>query len=302
MIRFMRQPPSRPPEWQERLGLRLFHALAPRLPETRVLSAPAELLPYENLSVPRQLGVGALSATWYPAYLTPRGAVLLLHPWTARGRAYFHRRGRIPALRAAGYHVLTVDFPGFGGSGRPLGFYDRAVEDALKQLDRMSEGLDLFVWGVSSGGYWAHAVLARTDQVAGAMFEDVSPHLLEWSWRAAPWGRPAYLFFRRVLPDAYRYLDARLHARAFNLGAVTYISGALDEVVRPEDTRALAECAGGAHSIVQGAGHLASIKIANRAVIRTALETLERAAENSSTAVLEPDGAGGEDSQISAVG
>ncbi len=301
MIRAMHPPPRRPPLWQEKLGLRLIRALAPRLQAVRAPSAPAELLPYNNLSVERRTGGKALSATWYPAYVAPRGAVLLLHPWVARGRAFFHRRGRLEALRAAGYHVLAVDFPGFGGSGRPYGFYDRAVEDALHLLDRRSAGLNLFVWGVSAGGYWAHPVLARSDQVAGAMFEDVSPHLLEWSWRAAPMGRPAYVFFRRALADAYHYLDARAHASAFDLGAVTYISGSQDELVRPEDTRELAACAGGSYSVVQGAGHLGSIKVANRAVIRTALDTLERAAQNSSTVVLRPDEIE-DDSQISAVG
>ncbi len=294
----MRRAPARPPEWQERFGLRLFRALAPRLPTPAPTAAPADLLPFRDVSVRRKVGPGVLSATWYPSYLTPRGAVMLLHPWVGRGRAYFHRHGRIEALRAAGYHALTVDFPGFGQSGRPAGLFDRAVEDALKYLARQSRGLGLFVWGVSSGGYWAHPVLARSDQVAGAMFEDVSPHLLEWSRRAAPWWRPAYLFFKRALPDAYRYLDARRHAAALDLGAVTYISGARDPVVRPEDTRTLADRCGGSYSIVRDAGHLGSIKVANRAVIRTALETFERAAENSTTAVLEPVS---DDSQVSAL-
>lgn len=301
MIHGMVQAPPRPSEWQERAGLRLLGALGPQLPAaTRVPAVPA-LFPYRNLSVRRSHGPGGLSATWYPAHLTPRGAVLLLHPWVAEGAGYFHRKGRIEALRAAGYHALTVDFPGFGGSGRPSGLYDRAVEDALRVLDRLSRGLDLFIWGVGSGGYWAHPAMARTDQVAGAMFEDVPPHLVGWSSRSPAWARPAYLLFKRMLPEVYRYLDARLHAAALDLGAVTYISGALNDTVRPQDTRMLAERAGGSYSIVRGAGHLGSIEVANRAVIRTALETLERAAENSTTAIMiarERE----EDSQISAAG
>ncbi len=82
------------------------------------------------------------------------------------------------ALRAAGYHALTVDLPGFGGSGQPSGLYDRAIDDALVRLGELSNGLDLFVWGVSTGGYWAHPALARTGQVAGAIFEDVPSQLL----------------------------------------------------------------------------------------------------------------------------
>ena len=39
-----------------------------------------------------------------------RGAVLLVSPWVPQGQAYFHRRGRIEALRAAGCgQILAVD-------------------------------------------------------------------------------------------------------------------------------------------------------------------------------------------------
>lgn len=244
------------------------------------------MLPYRDLSIPRREGPGCLSATWFPAYVAPRGAVLLLHPWMSWGRAYFHRRGRVEALRAAGYHALTFDFPGFGASGAPSGFDDRAVEDALDLLDELSGGLDLFIWGVSSGGYWAHPVLSRSDRVAGAMFEDVSPHALELLWKATPLARPVHVFFRHFLREAYGYLDARLHAAALHLGAMSYVSGALDSAISPEDTRALAGSAGGGYSIVQGAHHLGAIKLANRALIRTALDTFERGSDNTGTAAL----------------
>lgn len=284
----MKRAPARPPRWQEKAGLALFRALAPRLPDKKPPAAPAALAPFEDLLVPSPNGTGGLSATWFPANRTAKGAVLLLHPWLVWGRSYFHRRGRIQALREAGYHALAIDFPGFGDSGGPTGLYDRYVARALEVMKRRAGGLDLFVWGVSSGGYWAHPALARTSQVAGAMFEDVSPHLLEWSWRTAPLGRPCYLFFRRVLPAAYRYLDAREHAGAFDLGAVAYVSGARDVGVLPEDTRELAEAAGGTFRIFEEAGHLGSIKVAGKAVIRTALETFERATKASETATYEP--------------
>lgn len=280
----MKSAPKRPPRWQERAGLALFRALAPRLPEKKLPAAPAALAPFEELLVSSDRGAGSLSATWFPANRTARGAVLLLHPWLVWGRSYFHRRGRIQALREAGYHTLMIDFPGFGDSTAPTGLYDRYVESALELLARRAAGLDLFVWGVSSGGYWAHPALSRTSRVAGAMFEDVSPHLLEWSWRTAPLGRPCYLFFEKAIPATYSYLDARRHADAFDLGAVTYVSGARDAGVLPEETRELAERAGGSYRIFEEADHLGSIKVAKEMVIRTALQTFERAAERSATA------------------
>lgn len=270
--------PPRPGPREERLATGLFLLLSPRLPRTEQPDPREDLAPFEALAVPRRSGVGSLSAVWFPAE-RPRGAVLLLPPWLVWGKAYFYLRGRLQALRAAGYHVLILDFPGFGGSGPVRGFFDRDVEDGLEALRQRAGDLPLHVWGVSAGGTWAHLVLSRTDLVTGAMFEDVSPHLFEWSWRVAPLARPAYLFFRTVFRSAYRFLDARRHAAAMALRAVTYVSGERDPGVRPEDTRALAETAGGQWRIVPGADHLGAIKAAGEEVLALALDTFRRAEE-----------------------
>lgn len=276
-------PPSRPSAAQESAAIRLFLALSPRLPSVAQPDPPDELRPYEDITVPRP-GGRELAGTWYPAGAADgasggaRGAVLLLPPWLAWGRSYFHRRGRIQALRAAGYQVLTLDLPGRGR--RMDGFFDRDVEAGLGELRRRAGRLPLHVWGVSAGGYWAHPVLARTNGVAGAFFEDVAPHLIEWSWRVAPLGRPFYLFYRHGLRSAYRYLDMRRHAEAFSsLRAVTYVGGAEDPGVRPADTRDLATRARGRCHLVDRAGHLESIKLANQEILALALETFARAEE-----------------------
>jgi pimeloyl-ACP methyl ester carboxylesterase len=254
-----------------------FLALSPRLAKVSQPEPPERLAPFEHVEVPRFHGPGTLGATWYPAEGRPRGAALLLHPWLIWGRAYFNLRGRIQALRTAGYHALTVDFGGFGASGPPRVFFDRDVEAALAFLHQRAAGLPLHVWGVSSGGYWAHPALSRTQRVAGAFFEDVSPHLFEWSWRMAPLGRPGYLFYRAILPSAHRFLDIRLHAGSMSLGAVTYVSGERDKGVRPQDTHSLAELAGGRCHIVAGAEHLGAIKLAGDEVVGLALDTFQRA-------------------------
>ena len=271
-------PPSRPSAAQESAAIRLFLALSPRLPWVAQPDPPDELRPHEEITVSRPGGRESLAGTWYPTDGSPggaRGAVLLLPPWLPWGRSYFHRRGRIQALRAAGYHVLTLDLPGRGR--RMDGFFDRDVEAGLDELRRRAGGLPLHVWGVSAGGYWAHPALARTNGIAGAFFEDVAPHLLEWSWRIAPLGRPFYLFFRHVLRSSYRYLDMRRHAEAFSLRAVTYVGGAKDPGVRPADTRDLAAHARGRGHIVDRAGHLESIKLANQEILALALDTFARA-------------------------
>jgi pimeloyl-ACP methyl ester carboxylesterase len=270
--------PLRPGARQERLSMGLFLHLSPHLPPTQQPAPREELAPFETVTVPRRNRSGTLTAIWFPAE-RPRGAVLLLPPWLVWGKAYFHLRGRIQALRAAGYHVLTLDFPGFGGSGPVQGFFDRDVEDGLDFLRRRAGDLPLHVWGVSAGGTWAHLALSRVSGVAGAMFEDVSPHLLEWSWRMFPLWRPGFLFFRTCFRSAYRFLDARRHAAAMPLAAVTYVSGEQDRGVRPLDTGALAAAAGGRCRIVPGAGHLGAIKVAAEEILALALDTFRRAEE-----------------------
>jgi pimeloyl-ACP methyl ester carboxylesterase len=237
------------------------------------------LAPFEKVLVARPHG-GPLSAVWFPApEALARGAVLLLHPWQPGGKSYFYRRGRIPALRAAGYHALALDFSGFGASGPRYGFLHRDVLAGLAALRRLAGGLPLHVWGVSFGGYWAHMALSATDEVAGAMFEDVAVHLTDWGWRMIPALRPGYLLFRYLFVRAYRFLDIRRHAAALRVAAAAYVSGERDPNVLPEETRDLARRAGGSALVVPGADHLASIQIAHDEVLALALDTFRRAEE-----------------------
>lgn len=270
-------PPRRPSRWQERLAQRLLVGLSPRVPRLATPEVPATLAPYEHFEIERVSGRGRLAATWYPADGRARGAVLLAHPWHSPGRSYFYRRGRLEALRQAGYHALTFDLGGFGGSGpRPMGFYDADLEDALRALSERAGGLPLHFWGTSFGGYFAHPVLARVGGVAGCMFEDVTPHLIEWSKRLAPWGLPCYLFFQHVLRDAYRFLDVRRHAPFLDARAVAYVSGGQDRGIRPQETRELARRAGGEALVVAAAGHLQAMRLVPRQVIELALDTFAR--------------------------
>ena len=89
--------PPRPRPWLERIATDYFLALSPRLTKLPQPEPPERLAPFENVAVARRHGRGTLSATWFPAQGSTRGAVLLLHPWLVWGRAYFHLRGRIGA-------------------------------------------------------------------------------------------------------------------------------------------------------------------------------------------------------------
>jgi pimeloyl-ACP methyl ester carboxylesterase len=218
-----------------------------------------------------------LAATWFPAQGEARGAVLLAHPWIKAGRSYFHRQGRLEALRTAGFDALTVDLGGLGLSTPCMGFSDTEVADTLAALRDRAPGLPLYLWGVSNGGYWSHLVLSRTAEVEveieAAMFEDVAPHLIEWSWRMTPWARPALLVFRYGLPSTYRYLNIRAHVPYFKTQRLAYVGGGRDRGVPAEDTRDLARRAGGECLVVPKSGHLSSIKRANAEVVGLALKT-----------------------------
>ncbi len=268
--------PERPGRIEERLGRFLFYSLGPRLLRGAAIAPPDELAPFERFTIPRSGGRGELAATWYPSPTDPRGAVLLAHPWLEWGQAYFHRRGRIEALRAAGFHVLTFDLSGFGGSAPPDAFWDRDLEDALRELKVRAGGLPLGFWGVSSGGYWGHMLMSRHRPFQAAVFEDVSPHLIEWSWRRAPLGRPFYLIFRAFLRRAYAYLDLRRHAEHLGVRAAAYVGGGRDPGIPAADHRRLAELAGADLLLVPPAGHLASIKMANPEVLALAIATLKK--------------------------
>jgi pimeloyl-ACP methyl ester carboxylesterase len=271
------RPPPRPLR-RERSAYRLFRWFAPRLPPVEASPPPPALAPFEELAIERRGRSGRLAATVFPASAEPRGTVLFLHPWMEWGASYFYRRNRLPAARAAGYEAWTFDLSGFRGSSPADGFFDRDVDAALDAIEQRASGRPVFVWGVSSGGYWAHVALSRRDGVAAAFFEDVSAHLLEWSWRVMPLWRPSFATFRLLFPEFYRWLDIRRHAPHLRLRAAAYASGELDSGVRPEDTRTLAAAAGAEHRIVAGAGHLEGIKRDPEAIISLALETFDRGA------------------------
>src|SRR5262249_39652729 len=140
------QPPASPRGIEGRLAFFFLHAFAPRVPRVLPEAPPPQLGEHERFDAPHALRREPLHATWFPALARPRGAVLLAHPWLSAGQAYFHRYRRIPVLRETGYHVLTFDFPGFGGSGRLRGYFDTDLEQMVDVLARRAPGLPWHFW------------------------------------------------------------------------------------------------------------------------------------------------------------
>lgn len=270
-------PPPRPRPLGERAAAYMLSTFGMPVTRAEAPDPPHALTPFQRVTIPRPGRRGTLAGTWYETPGEARGAVLLVHPWLPQGQSYFHLRRRIQALRAAGYHALTFDLGGFGASGPRDGLYDRDVEDALAALGELAPGLPLHLWGVSAGANLAHMLLSRRNGVEGAFFEQCPTHLIEFSHRVAPHGRPFYAVFRRFIPGAYRYLEARRHAPFLQARQIAYVGGERDEGVRPEAIEELADLAGGRCLIVPDAAHLDAIKRAPHAVVDLALETFERA-------------------------
>lgn len=268
-------PPPRPPPWEERLGDAAIARLSPRVRRVKQPEPPAELAPFERRLIPRAEG-GHVDVTYYPVE-TPRGFVLLAPPWVEWGQAYFHRRGRIEALREAGYAALSFDLAGFGRTSMARAFRDRDVEAALSWLEALAEGRPLHVWGVSSGGYWAHIVLARRDGVSGAMFEDVSLHLMEWTAHTSPVGGPITAALARVFPRTHRFMDLRRHAPHLRVKASAHIYGGRDHGIPEAHGRELSRLAASELLFLPEAPHLGSIKQSPRDVIGLALATFAKA-------------------------
>lgn len=278
-------PPSRPAPFMEWLGRHLLYGLAPRLRPVPRAEVPAALGEHEVVRVPRSDDPGTLDARLFPATGNrpasgdrARGVVVLGAPWLRWGQQYFFRRGRIQALRDAGYHAFTFDFGGFGSSGpRSRGFADRDLDDVLDFVRHRFPGLPLHLWGVSAGAYWGHVCLSRRDDVRGAFFEHVAENLIHWSRRTLPAGLPFYLFYRHVLRSPYRYIHVGRHAPYLGVRAAAYVGAENDRGVPADVTRRLAELAGAEVRIYPDADHLDAIRVDGEGLIRFALHTFARA-------------------------
>lgn len=265
---------ERPSRLFERLGHRLLGALAPRVPAHRAKDPPPALSPWRRL-VLEESGLELDSIFYSSSRTHPRGLVVMAHPWVAGGQAYFYRRRRLPALSDAGFHVLTFNFPGFGRSQRRSPrFHDFDVASALRHGDSLAEGLPLFFWGVSGGGYWGLPAVTRFPLVRAAIFEEVPAHLISWADRTAPERRHFYRFYRHALRPAYRFLDLKRHAARLRCPAC-FISSADDPGIPAVDTLALAGAAGARHRIVPEAKHLDAFKRDPEGVLGAAFEVLE---------------------------
>ncbi|MBG6192178.1 pimeloyl-ACP methyl ester carboxylesterase [Arthrobacter sp. CAN_A212] len=106
--------------------------------------------------------------------------VVLIHGWPLSGESF---KDQVPALRDAGYRVITYDRRGFGRSDKPrTGYtYDTLTED-LRALIEALEVTDATLVGFSMGGGEVARYFTKygTDRVRSVVFASaVPPYLMQ---------------------------------------------------------------------------------------------------------------------------
>ena len=130
-----------------------------------------------DFPAPRRIASNGIELSVHEAGPADGPAVLLVHGWPELAHSWKHQ---IPALAAAGYHVIAPDLRGFGGSDCPPDAADYGIDalvgDLTGLLDALGHDQAVFV-GHDWGGIivW-HAAMLAADRVAGVIGVN-TPHL-----------------------------------------------------------------------------------------------------------------------------
>lgn len=163
-----RRTPGRSSRWLYAIALLLALALLGGCTSVFLQPDRKHYLPDQALPTPAEdvwitaPGGARLHALYLPATGTPRGALLFLHGNAENLSSHVHA---VTWLPAQGYHVLALDYRGYGRSEGHASV-DGIHEDArlaLRWLQSHSGTLPLFVYGQSLGGTVALNLVARGD-------------------------------------------------------------------------------------------------------------------------------------------
>lgn len=189
-----------------------------------------------------------LHALYLPATGTPRGALLFLHGNAENLSSHVHA---VTSLPAQGYHVLALDYRGYGRSEGHASI-DGIHEDArlaLRWLQSHSGALPLVVYGQSLGGTVALNLVARSDadsrrriaaviaDSAFASYRGIAREKLDQSWLTWPLQWPLSL----LVSDAWSPVAVVDRISPIPL---LLIHGERDAVVPPHHSDALYRRAG----------------------------------------------------------
>jgi pimeloyl-ACP methyl ester carboxylesterase len=177
------------------------------LPEATIPTTPKRMgMEYEEVRIPVASGLESttLHGFWVPSPIADAPAMLYLHGNEATiGKNLEHTQ----RLHQLGYHVLLVDYRGFGESfGTTQPSETKAYEDAVIAWDYLIEEKGInpsraFIFGHSLGGAVAIQLAIRRPQAAGLITECTFTSILDMSARKYGGGL-------RLLP-----MDLLLHQR-----------------------------------------------------------------------------------------
>jgi hypothetical protein len=226
--------------------------------DARIYTTPAALgLTAEDVFFPTADG-NRLHAWFLPASGPPLGAVLHLHGNAAN---ISNHLPLVDWLPARGYHVLMVDYRGFGRSeGRPT--LNGVVEDSIAALDylRARDGVDparVALLGQSIGGATAIRVAAQRPGAVRALVVDCAFSSYRGIARIVAEANPV---LRQLAPIGVRVLPGPDRDPVTAIRALTMplflIHGTDDEVIPFSEGKALDAAAPQPHTFLAIEGGL----------------------------------------------
>lgn len=178
-----------------------------------------------------------VAARWFPAR-DARGAVVLAHPDRRYGQHWFVREGWVPLLLQARLHVLTFDFPGYGGSRGGSTYFAEDVLAAAQAASDRAPGVPLHAVGVSMGAFAVANASPRLD-AEGLALESPYPDFN--SWYGSGWGLWAMRAFDAAFPRTAALIDATANLPRARAARVLVAAPGGDRITPPRLSREVAD-------------------------------------------------------------
>ena len=147
---------------------------------------PKEVQPdgWMHVKIPHVAG-SHLSGVLGAAAGKPVGTLLLAHPLVRAAKGFWLKYGHAEYFRQQGFHVLAMDFNGFGESPDAIFDYPEDVLTAGKWLRDQYPDLPCGAVGASFGAAWIICAMARQRVFDAALIESTFPTLKDF-WRRYP--------------------------------------------------------------------------------------------------------------------
>lgn len=195
------------------------------------------------------------------AHETPKGIVLLCHPFSKYGMSYFLRKKYHEHFISAGYHVVAFNFKGFGASTlKGISFADDVACVAAWARARFPN-LPLHLFGASFGAYHGiHCIAKHRAQFVSAVFDSVPTRITA--------------FFNRGFSGALlRWISTSRWARVTGTHSIfeslplvgslpcLFLYGRADPLISPSEiTRVSVACKNATIRVYENCGHLEILK------------------------------------------